>query len=100
MTMFDRAKDFLFRRRNAYCKVFLAMDGRPAPYSEEVLTDLAKFCRANETCFHKDPRLNLILEGRREVWLRIQHHLKLSDEQLLRIYLPSQPSAPKEKNDD
>lgn len=99
MNLFEQAKDFLFRRRNAYCKTFLQMDGRPAPYAEEVLADLAKFCRANETCFHSDPRVNDALTGRREVWLRIQQHLNLSDEQLQRIYLPNQPATIKEKSD-
>lgn len=94
--LFDQAKDFLFRRRNAYCKVFLQMDGQPAPYAEEVLADLARFCRANQTCFHEDPRVNAALEGRREVWLRLQQHLRLSEDQLQRIYLPNQPSTLKE----
>jgi hypothetical protein len=41
----------------------------------EALLDLAEFCRANESCFHEDPRMHAALEGRREVWLRIQEHI-------------------------
>lgn len=74
------ARDFLFRRRTAYVKTF------QGPYADEVLADLAKFCRANTTTFHADPRAHALAEGRREVWLRIQQHLKLSDEELWKIY--------------
>ena len=38
----------------------------------EILSELAHFCRAFETCFHADPRIHAALEGRREVWLRIR----------------------------
>jgi hypothetical protein len=56
---------------------------------DAVLKDLAVFCRANESCFHPDPRVHAVMEGRREVFLRIQEHLKLTDEQLLLIYTHS-----------
>src|SRR5512146_1060172 len=46
-------------------------------HGEMVLADLARFCRANEPCFMKDDRYHALLEGRREVWLRIQNELKL-----------------------
>ena len=49
-----------------------------SPAGQEVLADLARFCRANETTFHTDPRLHASLEGRREVWLRIQQHLNMT----------------------
>lgn len=47
-----------------------------------VLKDLAKYCRANESCFDPDPRIHAVAEGRREVWLRIQQHLNLEPEVL------------------
>lgn len=53
-----------------------------SPAGAEVLRDLAKFCRATETTFHTDPRLHAALEGRREVWLRIQKQLGLTPEEL------------------
>lgn len=86
MNLIEQAKDFLSRRRNAYCRTFLNVHG------DEVLKDLAKFCRANESTFHPDARAHAVAEGRREVWLRIQKHLQLSDEQLWMLY-GSQPTS-------
>lgn len=78
--LFDRAKQFLMGRQTAYRVVF---DG---PRAEEVLADLAKFCRANETIFNTDAGVERVLVGRREVWLRIQHHLKLTPDELWKLY--------------
>ena len=75
-----KAQQFLAERRTDYIKTF------NTPHGEKVLEDLAKFCRANETTFHPDPRVHAALEGRREVWLRIQQHMNLADEQLWRIF--------------
>jgi hypothetical protein len=61
--------------------------------SEAVLEDLRRFCRANETCFNADPRIHAALEGRREVWLRIQQHLDLTPDQLLKLYSGGELSA-------
>lgn len=72
--------DFLKRRKTNYQ---LALT---SPAGQAVLIDLAKFCRANATCFDADPRVNAALEGRREVWLRIQQHLNLTPEQLVALY--------------
>lgn len=54
--------------------------------SQDVLIDLARFCRANRSCFDPDPHKAALLEGRREVWLRIQEHLNLTAEELTEIY--------------
>src|SRR3954469_23559464 len=52
-----------------------------------VLADLAVFCRANETCVVPGDRdRTYVLEGRREVYLRIKHHLDLTIDQLVPIY--------------
>jgi hypothetical protein len=51
-----------------------------------VLEDLAKFCRAHETTFNPDSRLNAVLEGRREVWLRIQNYLELSLDEIYDLH--------------
>jgi hypothetical protein len=72
--------DFLRGRKGAYQQTFMSMAG------QQVLQDLSAFCRANETCFHPDPRLHAVAEGRREVWLRIQQHLNLTGEQLAELY--------------
>jgi hypothetical protein len=94
MNLVDRVLEFIGKRRRAYCSVFLNPNG------EEVLKDLAKFCRANETTFHTDPRLHSALEGRREVWLRIQRHLQLTDEQLMALHAPAQAASPRRSTDD
>jgi hypothetical protein len=48
-----------------------------------VLEDLAKFCRADQSCFDADPRIHAVLEGRREVWLRIQEYRTQKPEDIL-----------------
>ncbi len=80
------AKQYLAERRTAYVRTF------NTPAGEEVMRDLAKFCRAYESTFHPDPRVHAVLEGRREVWLRLIEHLRLSDDDLWRIYA-SQPKG-------
>ncbi len=76
LSFVDRAKAILNRRQTAYQTVFAG------PVGQQVLVDLAKFCRACTTTFHKDPRVAARLDGRREVFLRIQKHLNLTDDQL------------------
>ena len=78
--MAKNAQQFLSERRIDYVKTF------DTPAGEKVLADLAKFCRAHESTFHADPRVHAVAEGRREVWLRLQHHLQLTDEQLWKLY--------------
>lgn len=69
-------------RRHAYARTF-NMDNVDVKI---VLKDLAKFCRAHESTYHKDPRIHAMLEGRKEVWLRIQEHLNLSVEELMELH--------------
>ena len=70
-----------------------------SPAGQNVLIDLAEFCRASETTFHKDARLHALLEGRREVFLRIVNFLNLTAEQ---IYLLSTGKQfnPREEDDN
>lgn len=56
-------------------------------FTHVVLKDLAKFCRAYDTTFHADARLSAALEGRREVWLRIQKHLNLDADEIYKLYI-------------
>ena len=63
------------------------------PMGEKLLDDLAKFCRANESTFHQDARVHAVLEGRREVWLRIRDHLDMTDEELIRRYAGNIPTT-------
>jgi hypothetical protein len=53
-----------------------------------VLDDLARFCRAKESTFKPDAREHAVLEGRREVWLRIQRHLEMTPIELLEYMNP------------
>lgn len=87
MKTLSNAFNFLTRRRTAYVKTF-----RNA-FGDEVLADLAKFCRANQSTFHPDPRAHAVAEGRREVWLRIQQHLRLTDDELWVLYGQTMPKV-------
>lgn len=84
----DRIKILLRDRSYAYKKVF-DLNDRSARL---VLLDLARFCRAHETTFHKDERIHAALEGRKEVWMRIQEYMHLNADQLMELhkahYLP------------
>lgn len=44
--------------------------------------DLKTFCRAAETCFNPHTNTHVLLEGRRQVWLRIEEFLTLTPEEL------------------
>lgn len=93
--MREKAQSALKQRQLAYQRVFLGHGGD----TNKVLDDLAKFCRANESTFHIEHSASDRLDGRREVWLRIQQHLRLNDESLWELYgnhaLPSE-HEPKE----
>ena len=80
--IFDKCRT----RKRAYCLSLKSVAG------QEVLLDLASFCRANETCIaldqqqRIDERRTFVLEGRREVYLRIMEHLDLTPDQLATLY--------------
>lgn len=78
----EKARNFVFRRQFAYKSIFKKED----ILAQEVLKDLANFCRANESTFSPDDRIHAVLEGRREVFLRIENHLNLSSEDLWKKY--------------
>lgn len=78
----QRVVNFLRLRKKAYQLTF---GGSVA--NQSVLQDLATFCRANETCaVPGNHDATMLLEGRREVWLRIMQHLNLTGEQLALLY--------------
>lgn len=77
-----KAKHYLFGRRGAYVR---RLDPGNAD-AQTILVDLMRFCRANESTAHPDDRASARLDGRREVWLRIQQHLRLDDETLWQLY--------------
>lgn len=62
-------------RRRAYKAAFSGPEGR------KVLADLRRFCRATmPTADINNVQATYLLEGRREVWCRIQAHLQLTEE--------------------
>lgn len=71
-------------------------NGQPTPHARRVLVDLRQFCRASETCAvfdqagRYDTHATAVAEGRREVLLRIQHLLNLTDEVLLQMRDPDE----------
>ena len=78
----EQVKDFLITRAQAYKRTFNGI------YGEKVLIDLARFCRANESTFNPDARAEGVLQGRREVWLRISKHLNLTEDELQAYFNP------------
>lgn len=80
--MLDKLRAFLLGRAGSYRRVF----NQESLDVQAVLRDLARFCRASTSTGHVDPHVAARLDGRREVWLRIQHHLQLDNESLWRLY--------------
>jgi hypothetical protein len=73
----DMISKLTFVRKGAYQKTFNNPEGR------KVLSDLRRFCRATTpTADINNDRATYLLEGRREVWLRIQAYLNLTDEDI------------------
>lgn len=76
-----RLLDICRVRKRCYQQTFTTMAG------QETFKDLATFCRARETCVVPgDTYMTGVLEGRREVFLRIQEHMMLTPEQLMTLY--------------
>jgi hypothetical protein len=72
---------FISRRAGHYCRCFNTPDGRA------VLTDLAPFCFANAACRTERDT------GRRDVWLHIQKHLKMNEDELAVLFAGLGPEA-------
>lgn len=83
--------------RNWYVKVFRKGEvfdehGNFTQAAQKVLADLMLFCRLGQSCvvFDKqgrvDPVATAVLEGRREVGMRIMQRLSITDEQLMSLY--------------
>jgi hypothetical protein len=56
-----------------------------SPVGELVLRDLAKLCHAASTTYDPDPREQARKEGKRQVWLRIQSMMHVSDAALINL---------------
>lgn len=68
------------RRSLHYQRLFMDDDGTPSIDGQKVLADLRKFCRGDRSTFDADPRIHALLEGRREVFLRILAMLDMPSE--------------------
>lgn len=64
-------------------------------FTKDVLRDLARFCRAHRSTFHPDARVHAMLEGRREVWLRIVENLNLTEDELFELHTVRDPKGQK-----
>lgn len=72
----QKTLDFLRLRKRGYQTI-----------PDDVMRDLAIFCRANENAaVPGDDHKTWTLIGRREVWLRICQHRNLTSEQLFQLY--------------
>jgi len=71
---------FLKQRRTAYHQTF------NTPAGQKVLADLRRFCRATTpTADLNNPNATYLMEGRREVWLRLQAHLQLTEDDMYNL---------------
>jgi hypothetical protein len=66
------------QRKQAYEFAF----GPQSASGKIVMDDLSRFCRLSKSAFHENDRVHALLEGRREVGLRVQDYLTLSLEEL------------------
>jgi hypothetical protein len=80
--LIEKARRFLTNRKAAYCRVFNQEEND----ARVVLADLAQFCRAHSSTYHPDVTQAGRLDGRREVWLRIEQHLQLTPDELYALY--------------
>ena len=72
-----------------------------SPVGQQVLADLARFCRAAESCaVPGNHDLTLMLLGRNEVFLRISQFASLSLDDVLHLRMGRQPLNPKPEDDD
>ena len=71
---------FLRQRRAAYAQTFNNING------QKVLADLRRFCKASvPTADVNNVHTTYLLEGRREVFLRIVSMLQLTDEDVVKL---------------
>lgn len=60
------------------------------PEGKKVLADLRRFCRATlPSADVNNVQTTYLLEGRREVWLRILSHLNMTDEDIMNLVEPN-----------
>lgn len=95
--MLKAAINRILRRKLAYRRTFLNIDGKLHNDADVVLTDLRRFCRATSSTAtlspiskSVDPLAMAMAEGRREVWLRIMAHLHLDERTVFNLTEPEE----------
>jgi hypothetical protein len=88
--MIERAYKYLARqvailRSRHYQRLFLGADNVMSRDAEIVLADLRDFCRVEQGGFSPDPYVNARNSGRREVFLRLTHHLNLDEAEVRKL---------------
>lgn len=85
----EKVAEYVRRRKIAYTAVFGG--GGSEADVEFVMLDLAAFCRAYRPTFHPtNPKVQDLLEGRREVFQRIMDFTRLSHDTLYLKYTDAQ----------
>ena len=88
-TQFQVALDVQFRRSRRYKDLFQSQ-GKLSRSGEVVLADLRKFCRVDKSTAHVangsiDPVMMALLEGRREVFMRILSYLNTDEAEIIKL---------------
>lgn len=55
------------------------------PHGATVIAELSRYCCADRSDFHTDPRISVALQGRRQVWIHIKEFLDYTPEQLVAL---------------
>ncbi len=79
----ERARRIL-NKRLSYRQCFCNPDGSLTSAGKRVFRDLALYCGAYKTTFRPDAREHALMEGRRQVFLKMQAMLELPDEEFLK----------------
>lgn len=92
MNPIDKLRMLIFGRQLSYKAIFLDKFGKVKPEAVYCLADLKRFCCADSTTVRISPKSGQIdplamamAEGRREVFMRIQHYLRLDEQELLKM---------------
>ena len=97
ISLWQKAVGRIMRRKLAYRRTFLNIDGKLHNDADIVLADLRRFCRATSSTAtlspvskSVDPLAMAMAEGRREVWLRIMAHLHLDEKTVFNLIEPEE----------
>jgi len=79
-------KDLLRNQARDMKLAFTYVFGEENPANRTVMLELSRFCRGKGSTFHPDARVHALLEGRREVFLRIKDFVDLTVDELVEKY--------------